>query len=257
MERQLSENLLGKTLDLPKYLTLDTLGVVRLINLSSVCSCWAFFCRAEVTHPASIIICSHVAVMLSGIIIAVSAAHCRAVSIWPCAVSSHRAAIVESSVAVHLSGSIIAHGWAATIASLTISSISHCHWNTMPWHFTAVCVKSSSTHHFISRTIYTSGRRANCGTSSVCRHAVIPHLATVVELTWADHFSFTAHHWAAIPTFSSIVSSHTIFIWEAIAWHLTPSGIESSPTIQLFFIVAFWVRIKIRTAASQYGQWKN
>merc|ERR1712158_132564 len=115
MERQLSENLLGKTLDLPKYLTLDTLGVVRIINLSSVCSCWAFFCRAEVAHPASIIICSHVAVMLSGI--------------------------------------IIARGWAATIASLTISSISHCHWNTMSWHFTAVCVESSSTHHFISATL--------------------------------------------------------------------------------------------------------
>merc|ERR1712158_131730 len=230
MERQLSENLLGKTLDLPKYLTLDTLGVVRIINLSSVCSCWAFFCRAEVAHPASIIICSHVAVEFSGIVIAMSAAHCRAVSIWPGTVSCHRAAIVESSVAVHLSGIIIAHSGAATPASLTISSISHCHRNTMPWHFTAVCVKSSSTHHFISATLYASGWRANCGASNARRSAEISHGATVVGLSWADHFILTAHHWAGTPTISSIVSSHTIFIWEAIVWHLTPLSIESSPT---------------------------
>jgi len=244
-------------MDLPKYLTLDTLGVVRLIDLSSICSCWAFFCRAEVTQPASVIICSHVAVEFSGVVIAVSAAHCRAVSIWPCTVSSHRAAIVESSVAVHLSGIIIAHGGAATPACLTISSISHCHWNTMTWHFTACCgVNSSSTHHFISATLNTSGRRANCGTSSVCRHAVISHLATVVEFTWTDHFGFTAHHWAAIPTFSSISSIHTIFIREAKAWHFTPIGIESSPTRYLFFVVAFWPR-HFRATVSQHGQWEN
>jgi len=257
MERQLSENLLGKTLNPSKYLTLDTLGVVRWINLSSVCSCWAFFCRAEVAHPASIIICSHVAVMLSGIIIAVSAAHCRAVSIWPCAVSSHRAAIVESSVAVHLSGSIVAHGGAATPARVAISSISHCTWNTMPWHFTACCgVNSSSTHHFISATLYASGWRANCGASNVRRSAEISHWAAVVGLSWADHFSFTAHHWAGTPTISSIISSHTIFIWEAIVWHLTPLGIESSPTRQLFFPVAFGPHL-FWTTVSQHGQWKN
>merc|ERR1712088_380653 len=108
--------------------------------------------------------------MFSGIIIAVSAAHCRAVSIWPCAESSHRAA--------------------------------------------------------------------------------------VVGFSWADHFSLTAHHWAGTPTISSIISSHTIFIREAIVWHLTPLGIESSPTRQLFFPVAFGPHL-FWTTVSQHGQWKN
>jgi len=209
--------------------------------LSSVCSCWAFSCRAEVTQPATIVIISHVAEEFSCIIIAVSGAHCRAVTILICTEPSHWAAIPRPSVAVDLAGIIVAHGGAGAPAILAIISSSDCHWNASSWHFTSSRgVSSSSTHHFIRSTLYTSYWRANRGASGFHRHAVIHHWATVVEFTWADHVSFTACHWAATPTFSSIVSSHATFIWDAVAWHLTPFRIVSSMTIQFFFPVAFW-----------------